>query len=187
MSLSYRVTLQVKEVVGADDKTVHQLDLREILSQEEMRDLLRQSLKSRGFEEGEGNTLTRKEEGGEVITVDLDSLEMSTELEDASEVSGNVDAWGDAETRQGAKRQAEDSARRQADAMVERGRQDVQRRVTQQLAEGEKDRLEEMNEVLQDVYAEALKQKARRMGEVVDQHEGTNENGEYELVIKVEL
>ena len=40
---------------------------------------------------------------------------------------------------------------------------------------------------LQDVYAEALKRKARKMGDVVDQHEGTNENGEYELVIKVEL
>ena len=31
MSLSYRVTLQVSEVVNADDKTVHQLDLRPVL------------------------------------------------------------------------------------------------------------------------------------------------------------
>jgi hypothetical protein len=44
-----------------------------------------------------------------------------------------------------------------------------------------------MNKVLQDVYSEALKQKARKMGEVVEQHEGTNDRGEYELVIKVEL
>ena len=88
MSLSYRVTLQVKEVVGADDKTIHQLDLRDILSQEEMRDLLSNALKSRGFEEGEDNTLTRKEESGEVITVDLESLELTTSLENDSEVSG---------------------------------------------------------------------------------------------------
>ena len=67
------------------------------------------------------------------------------------------------------------------------GRQDVQRRVTQQLAEGEGARLEEMNQVLQGVYSEALKRKARQMGEVVSQHEGTNEAGEYELVIKIAL
>ena len=53
MSLSYRVTLQVCEVVSADDKTVHQLDLRDILPEEDMKDLLRQSLEARGFEEGE--------------------------------------------------------------------------------------------------------------------------------------
>lgn len=187
MSLSYRVTLQVSEVVSADDKTVHQLDLRDILSPDEMRDLLRQTLLGRGFEEDEENKLVRKEESGEIITVDLESLELSTELESASEVKGKVDAWGDAESRSNAQRQAESSAQRQADSMVERGRQDVQRRVTQQLAEGERERLGEMNQVLQDVYSEALKRKARRMGEVVEQHEGTNENGEYELVIKVEL
>ena len=44
-----------------------------------------------------------------------------------------------------------------------------------------------MNQVLQDVYSEALKRKARQLGDVVDQYEGTNENGEYELVIKVEV
>ena len=44
-----------------------------------------------------------------------------------------------------------------------------------------------MNHTLQDVYAEALKRKAGRMGEVIEQHEGVNENGEYELVIKVEI
>lgn len=71
--------------------------------------------------------------------------------------------------------------------MIERGRADAQSRVSQRLAEGEEQRLEEMNNVLQGVYAEALKRKARRMGDVVEQHEGTNEHGEYELVIKVEI
>ena len=190
MSLSYRVTLQVSEVVSADDKTVHQLDLRDILPQDEMRDLLRQALLDRGFEQDQdqdSQRLVRRETSGEVVSVDLASLELTAELESASEVRGKVDAWGDAESRAGAQRQAEASAQRQADSMVERGRQDVQRRVTKQLAEGEPARLEEMNHVLQDVYAEALKRKARRMGDVVDQREGTNEHGEYELVIKVEL
>ena len=187
MSLSYRVTLQVAEVVSADDKTVHQLDLQSILSEEEMRDLLRQSLIARGYEEEEEGKMVRREESGEIITVDLDSLEMTTELAEDAEVRGKVDAWGDSESRAGARRQAEANARAQADAMVDRGAKDAQRRVTQQLAEGEKERLEEMNETLQDVYAEALKRKAQKLGDVVDQHEGTNENGEYELVIKVEV
>ncbi|MEM1347600.1 MAG: hypothetical protein AAGI01_03525 [Myxococcota bacterium] len=188
MSLSYRVSLQVQEVVSADDKTVHKLDLHDVLPEEEMKDLLRESLEQRGFEQGEEeHTMVRQGDGGETITVNLDTMEVTTELEAESEVRGKVDAWGDAETRAGARRQAESSARSQADQMVERGQKEVQRRVTQQLAEGEADRLEQMNEVLQDVYSEALKRKARRMGDVVEQAEGTNENGEYELVIKVEV
>jgi hypothetical protein len=187
MSLSYRVSLEVKEVISADDKTIHQLELRDILPQEEMRDLLKDALIERGFEQGEGESLTREAASGEVTNVDLESLEVTTSLERSSEVSGKVDAWGDAETRSGAKNQAERSAQRQADAMVARGRSDAQSSVSQKLAEGEEERLEEMNNVLQGVYAEALKRKARRMGDVIEQHEGTNENGEYELVIKVEL
>lgn len=187
MSLSYRVSLQVCEVVSADDRTVHQLDLRDILPEDQMKDLLRDALTERGFEENEDGHLERAEEGGEVMTVDLESLELTTELEAESEVSGKVDAWGDAESRDTARRRAESSAQSQADAMLERGQKDVQSRVTQQLAEGESARLEEMNQVLQDVYSEALKRKAREMGDVVDQYEGTNQDGEYELVIKVEV
>jgi len=187
MSLSYRVTLQVQEVVSADDKTVHQLDLRDILGEDDMKDLLKQSLEERGFEEEEDGKLVRREGSGEVITVDMESLQLTTELESSSEVSGKVDAWGDAESRGSARRQAEASAQRQANSIIERGQKDIQSKVTEQLARGEKDRLEEMHQTLQDVYAEALKRKARQMGDVVDQYEGTNENGEYELVIKVEV
>ena len=187
MSLSYRVTLQVAEVVSADDKTVHQLDLQSILSEEEMRDLLRQSLIARGYEEEEEGKMVRREEYGEIMSADLDALEMTAGVDEAAGVRGKVGTWGDAWSRAGASRQAEANARDQANAMVGRGAKDAQRRVTQQLAEGEKERLEEMNETLQDVYAEALKRKAQKLGDVVDQHEGTNENGEYELVIKVEV
>lgn len=187
MSLSYRVTLQVSEVVNADDKTVHQLDLRPVLEQEDMKALLRQALKQRGFEEEGDTKLVRKEKTGESVTVDLESLQLTAELEAKSEVKGQVEGWGDAETRDNAKRSAQSRAQEQAENMVEQGRKETQRKVTRQLAEGEGARLEEMNKVLQDVYSEALKQKARKMGEVVEQHEGTNERGEYELVIKVEL
>lgn len=188
MSLSYRVSLQVCEVVSADDKTVHQLDLRDILPEEDMKDLLKGSLTARGFEQGESeHELVRREEGGEVVTVNLESLELTTELETEREVKGKVDAWGDAESRQSAKKQAETSAQHQANALLERGQKDAQRKVTEQLAQGERERLEEMNQVLQEVYSEALKRKARQLGDVVDQYEGTNENGEYELVIKVEV
>jgi hypothetical protein len=187
MSLSYRVKLQVSEVVSADDKTVHQLDLRPVLDPEDMKALLRQSLQGRGFEQEGEDKLVRKEKTGETITVDLESLQLTAELEAESQVRGEVEGWGDAETRDNAKRSASSRAQEQAENMVEQGRKDTQRKVTRQLAEGEAGRLEEMNKVLQDVYSEALKQKARKMGEVVEQHEGTNDRGEYELVIKVEL
>lgn len=187
MSLSYRVSLQVCEVVSADDKTTHKLDLQSILPEDEMKGLLRDSLTARGFEEQEDGTLKRVEEGGEVITVNLEDLTMTTELASEDTVEGKVEGWGDAETRRGAQRDAERRAREQASALVDQGQREAQRRVTSQLAEGESARLEDMNQALQDVYAEALKRKARALGDVVEQVEGTNAQGEYELVIKVEL
>ena len=189
MSLSYRVSLSIQEVVSADDKSVHKIDLRDILSPAQMRELLRTALQERGFEqEDEGaQVLVRREQGGETTRMDLESMELTTELEAEKEVSGNVDAWGDAHTRSAAQRAAEASAQRQANALLERGQQQLQQRVSDQLAQGEEARVKEMNQALQEVYSQALKAKARQLGEVVEQYEGTNKEGEYELVIKVEL
>ncbi len=188
MSLAYRVSLKVCEVVSADDKTVHQLDLRDVLPEDEMKDLLRARLVEQGFEEEEeGKKLVKEGASGEMITVDMESLELTAELEVEKTVSGKVDSWGDAETRAAAKRQAENRAQQQANALLERGQKDAQSDVSSRLAAGESDRLEEMNQVLQDVYSEALKRKARRLGDVVEEYEGTNEAGEYELVIKIEV
>lgn len=91
MSLSYRVSLQVCEVVSADDKTTHKLDLQSILPEDEMKGLLRDSLTARGFEEQEDGTLKRVEEGGEVITVNLEDLTMTTELASEDTVEGKVE------------------------------------------------------------------------------------------------
>ena len=189
MSLSYRVSLKVCEVVAADDKTIHQLDLRDVLPEEEMKDLLRARLIEQGFEQSEDdeNKLVREGKTGETVSVDMETLELTAELEMEQEVSGTVDTWGDSHTRAAAKRQAEARAQQQADAMLERGQQKAQSEVSSRLAAGESDRLEEMNQVLQDVYSEALKRKARRLGDVIEEYEGTNEAGEYELVIKIEV
>lgn len=187
MSISYRVSLKVCEVVSADDKTVHQLDLRDVLPEDEMKDLLRARLLEQGFEEQEDGKLVREDDSGETVTVDLATLELTAELELDSEVKGKVDSWADTESRAASKRQAEAKAQRQADALLERGQKEAQSKVSSQLAKGESARLEEMNQVLQDVYSEALKRKARRLGDVVEEYEGTNAAGEYELVIKIEV
>ena len=44
-----------------------------------------------------------------------------------------------------------------------------------------------LHEVLQETYAEALKQKAAQLGTVVEQSESLDENGSYELKIRIEI
>ena len=62
---------------------------------------------------------------------------------------------------------------------------ELQVEVTQELIDSEQARMQLINEALQDVYRDALKRKASQLGEVTSINESTNENGEYELVIKV--
>jgi light-regulated signal transduction histidine kinase (bacteriophytochrome) len=187
MSLAYQISLNIQEVVGADDEVTHKLDLREILDQESMIELLKAALAERGFEEVDEATMERVGDDGVKQSVNLESLEVTSSLEIEKEVSAQVSAVGDGETRAEARRDAERRARDRVSAVVESGTRDVQREVTAKLEKGQSGRIEELNEVLQGVYAEALKRKAPQMGEVIEVREGTNAAGDYELTIKVQV
>jgi hypothetical protein len=185
--MAYQVRLRLQEVVSAGDEIVHRLDLREILGRDEMVELLEDALEEAGFEREDDTTLARTDEDGVRTEVDLEDLEVRSSLELDRELSAQVSAVGDGETRASAKRDAEARARERAQAILESGGRDVQREASEKLEAGEEERLAELNEILQGVYAEALKRKAPRMGEVIEVSEGTGESGDYELVIKVEV
>lgn len=181
MSQSVRISIKIAEDVRASDRYVHRLDLCEILDPASMRELLVKALTDRGFERDGEHTLRRENDDGVVQTVDLEALEVTTELSESKRVDGQVDAWVDRDIVKG---DLEAAARRRVLQDEERG---LQQRLTARLAEGVEARREELGEALEEVYAESLKQKARSLGNVVSQQEGRTEDGEYELVIKVEV
>lgn len=192
MSQSYRVELKssVSRSVQADDRVSRRIELTEILPAAEMKDLLRAELEAAGFAQDEASPgkLSALGEAGEEIVVDLDAMELTASLAEEREVSTEVSARGSAWNRRAARKQAaEELARREAQAhgdLEARGKT-LQGEVSRKLEESEPGRMRRMNEILQRVYAESLKRKARRLGDVLEVREGVTPEGEYELVIKV--
>ena len=62
-----------------------------------------------------------------------------------------------------------------------------QRELSEALAAGEDARMELLNSVLQDVYAEAVKTRAGQLGDVLEVVEGESAEGNYELTIRVSV
>ena len=62
----------------------------------------------------------------------------------------------------------------------------VQGEVTQRLQENSSQRNAQIQDALQRTYGRALKERAKTLGQVVEQHE-SEENGIYELKITIEL
>lgn len=191
MSQLYKIQLKtsVSESFTLNDAIVHRLDLTSILPQEEMVDILKGVLTQEGFVEQEDGTYTAQGADGEVIVFDLDEMQVSAQLEEEKSLQTDVVVQGQAwdsrsEARHNAQAQLRD-AKDAAKSQLETESKKLQKELSQKLADGESARVRQMNEILQQVYAESLKRKAGQLGDIMDIKESTHE-GQYELVIHIE-
>jgi hypothetical protein len=195
MSQSYviRVSASVKEVVNAKDKRTKTLVLTEIVPCDEQKEILREILKERGWElaEGEDAEVWEREQAGVVERINVDDMthEASVDLERTLERDRTITVRGDRDFENpDDRREKEKSALERSIEISDDERQEaktgMQRQIAETLDESEQERTEDMNEVVSQVYAESLKRKARRMGNVTEMRE-SREGGEYELVIKL--
>lgn len=189
MSQLYHIQLKasVSETYDLSDKTVHQLDLTEILPEDEMKDILKGRLQERGYEEKEPGIWSKQQEGGVEVNINLENMELSAHIKEEKELETEVAVRGSGYSRENARNEArnqlshaQDSAKEKLDAEGQK----LQRQLTKQLEEGEQERLREVNEILQEVYAESLKRRAGQLGEIMEIHE-SKEQGQYELTIHV--
>lgn len=188
---------EIKESVTAthkaDDRIEHRIELTPVLDEASMRELLKRALEAAGFEEATGveeeqGQMTATGEDGERIAVDLDAMTITTTLERERHSETVVVGRGHAESQGEATLDAKQHLAHELERAEQRiGGQArrLQKEVTLTLEAGEARRGREMNEVLQEVYAEALKRKAAELGDVMEIHEGKTQDGQYELVIKV--
>lgn len=202
MSFPYRVvvTRSVHESVKGKDSSANSISLTPILGDERMKDLLCQALEKRGFEKQADGTWKRTKDGVTEV-FDPKTMTITATSEQAGEIKKEktVEAHGDSAGRGDVERsrahaEAEVGSRLEKEiAITEAERRKKQDELTakarQALEDSEKERVKDLNEATLDVYAEALKEKARTMGEVKEVRENRKENGaggtEYELVIKV--
>jgi hypothetical protein len=186
MSLAYRIRLSASlrrhEVVG--DGIAAPLELLDVLPCEQMAGLLRAELEACGFTDEDG-LMVRIEEDGCRIVVDPESgtfsLRLETEADLELERSGQTRAAteNDRKARARLKERLQQELEREADEAREQIRTGLTEQLERRLAEVRP----ELDRISTRVVGEALKIKARQLGEVKEISEG--EDGS--LTIKVQL
>ena len=187
MSRAYRVTVRgsVHRVVHVEDGVCTSLELLPVLPQERTAEILGAELERRGFERADG-VARRVEEDGVVVEVDLKSGTVSVKAEATAEIAIEKERTERVveEAIERGTRAAQDRVDREvardAAAAEQKAKGDVAAKLEKRLGDLRK----ELDSVTTRVTAEALKEKARKLGEIEEMHEDT-ETGE--LTIKVRL
>lgn len=187
MSRAYRVTVRgsVHRVVHVEDGVCTSLELLPILPPERTAELLGDELERRGFTRADG-VARRVSEDGVIVEVELATGTVSVKAEATAEIA--ID-------KERSERVAEEVLERGTRAAQERVEREAEREaaVAEQKAKGDvaaklerklSDLRRELDGVTSRVTADALKEKARALGEIEEMHEDA-ESGE--LTIKVRL
>lgn len=194
MSQTYviKVSASVQEQVNAKDKRTKKLVLTEIVPCDEQRDIIRERLRERGFEESKDDkdVLVRKK-GRVVEKVDLKDMtvEATVELEKTLERERTIVVRGDRDMENPDDRKSREQKNLEKQIAITdeeraRAQQTLQREIAKELDATEEERTKELNEVVREVYAEGLKRKAGRLGTITEMREG-QVGEDYELVIKI--
>jgi hypothetical protein len=190
MSRAYWVKLSssVSETVEASDKAIHRIELDAVVPEGEMVDLLEGALTDSGWEKQEDGTYKKESTGGITLVWDLPAMTVEARVDAERELVQEIEVSGRGYEESTARREAERllSEREKAahDAMgVERAR--LQGKLSEKLGANEADRVKEVNEVLRKTYADAIRRKADRLGNVTSVQESTGDDGEYRLTITI--
>ncbi len=182
----------VSREVAADDTVIYPITLVELLPVEEMRELLRRRLVAQGFQPVDADCYQQTGHIGEQMIVDVAALEARVSLALAKEIRAEVEvAYPTAEDapeprKQAARRHAEDELAARGRELETRGHRDVLADVNRRLEEQRDAHLERLHGLLQDVYADALAQKASTLGNILEISEQTSDKGDYQLRIVIE-
>jgi hypothetical protein len=188
MSRAYRVSVagSVERVVHIDDGVCTSLELLPILPKERMGQILGEELARRGFEV-EGKKAHRKSDDGVTVEIDLESSTVTIRLDADLEIDiKRQRTEAVRSTQEMAKRQEKLQAEldKELEIEVEREIEAERQRTTKKLEGKLRDLRQELDGITNRVTADALKEKARQMGEIEELVEDA-ETGS--LTIKVRL
>jgi hypothetical protein len=189
MSRAYRIRVSetLRRVLRAHDRVSTQLEILEILSGEEMAELLSQELEKGGFERKEGELV--REQDGVVVSVDpkTGTVTVSSEKSEQVELEGQREghAFDDAgpsakNVREGLRKQVQSDLEKQA----EKKTAELQGKVTDKLEKQLGDLRQELDQAVNRVTAEALKRKAAQMGQIKEMTEDP-QTGSLTIVVEV--
>lgn len=179
--------------VVVDDATVTKIALEKILPEPAMKDILKETAKNNGWKSSTcGNEDELHKDSEEVeLTLDMKNLTVTAvakkvakiELEESAKVTALPGEIKNATAKAAKELDAKLAA--QVDEIAEKQKTEFEKQVSEALTKTEETRKKELNELMLQIYAEALKKKAASLGTITSLKEGKNEDGEYEITIKV--
>jgi hypothetical protein len=189
MSRAYRIRVResLRRVISAEDKVSTQLEVLDILPCEQMAELLRQELAGRGFER-DGAEMVRTRDG---ITVRVDPE--SGEVSVASELCEKLELEAEKETRaytdvgptaQKTKQALREDVQRDLEKQAETRQGNLQGKATEKLEAVVGELRKELDQAVNKVTAEALKQKAAQLGQIKEMTEDP-QTGSLTIVLEV--
>jgi hypothetical protein len=190
MSRAYRIRVResVSRVITGKDRVSTQLEILEVLPPEQMAELLREELEDRGFER-EGEVMVRRQDDGITVTVDPKTGVVTVEVEGEQKVDIQKEregsAWDDVGPgAEHTRKVLKDQLKKDLEKEVERETEKLQKQVTDRL-EGELTGLrQELDQAVNKVTGEALKQKAGQMGTIKEVTEDP-QSGNVTIVVEV--
>ena len=189
MSRAYRIAVResIKRVVRARDHVSTDLEILGILAKEQMAELLAQELKKQGFKQ-KGKNLVRSKDGVSVsVEPETGKVVVQSDLVQEVQIDGERvgrsydDAGpGAKKTRENLKKELREDLEKQ---VCDKAAQ-LQTEATDKLEAQLGDLRQELNQVVNRVTAEALKQKAAQLGQIKEMSED-KESGALTIVVEV--
>jgi hypothetical protein len=186
MSRAYRMSVKesLSRHVQVEDGVRSVLELLPILEKERMRELLGEALVARGFQR-DGQVAKRTERPGIVTEINLETGEVDVVAEGHLELElvAERHAVGDIDRREEGENKLKAAAREQLEQEASREEATLRKQVTQTLEETLQGLKSELDEVVTQVTAAALKQRAAELGTIEAVHE--EENGSLTIRVRV--
>lgn len=189
MSRAYRIKVSesLNRVIRASDHVSTQLELLEILPQDAMAGLLEKELETLGFER-EGELLVRQQ-NGVIVEVDPKTGTLTARIEADQQVQleregeANVYDFG-SETSQQIQQAKRDQLQNEMEKEADAEQKKLQQEITDRLEAELIDLRGELDQAVNRVTAEALKQKAAQIGQIKEMTED-QESGSLTIVLEV--
>jgi hypothetical protein len=189
MSRAYRIRVSesLTKVLRAHDKVSTQLEVLEILPREQMGELLEKELEDRGFKRKGGNMV--RSEGGVTVTVDTREGTVTVQAQGCEEVKLQTEKsdWGYDDAGPRAKKIRKDlqaKAHQELEKQAQAHEANLQSEVTDKLEGQLVDLKQELDQVVNKVTGEALKQKAAQLGQIKELTEDP-QTGSMTIVLEV--
>lgn len=189
MSRAYRIKVResLNRTIHAHDRVSTQLELLEVLPREQMAALLAEELKRRGYTEEEGRLV--RDGDGLRVTIDPRDGTVTVEAEESQGLSLAAEREGRAYDDIGPQaNQVRADLKAQAQRALEHEAQqktaELQSQVTERLERHLGDLRKELDQAVNRVTGEALKQKAAQLGQIKELTEDP-ETGSLTIVVEV--